>query len=102
MTFIDIMKPPLSEVVFENRVNMSEINPNEVYTTQEAQKLLKISNSTIKRLIKQGLLRTNKVGKQYRILGHELLRLVSPDVDERATDLYQKVKQKTIQLTQDW
>ncbi len=81
---------------------MSEIRPNEVYTTQEAQKVLKISNSTIKRLLKKGLLRANKIGKQYRIMGHELLNLLSPVVDKKATDLYQKVKAKTIEKTKSW
>ncbi len=81
---------------------MAEIRPNEVYTTAEAQELLKVSNSTIKRLLKKGLIRANKVGKQYRILGHELLRLVSPELDEKATDVYQKVKMKTIEKTKDW
>lgn len=81
---------------------MSEINKNEVYTTTEAQELLKISSSTMKRLLKKGLIRANKVGKQYRILGHELLRLVSPSVDIKATDLYQKVKKKTVNKTKDW
>jgi excisionase family DNA binding protein len=81
---------------------MSEIKPNEVYTTREAEDLLKISNSTMKRLLKQGLLQANKVGKQYRILGHELLRLVSPDVDKKATDVYQKVKMKTVEKTKGW
>ena len=82
--------------------NMPEINENEVYTTAEAQELLKISNSTMKRLLKKGLIRANKVGKQYRILGHELLRLLSPEVDKKATNLYQKVKIKTIKATKDW
>ncbi|MHB8903624.1 MAG: helix-turn-helix domain-containing protein, partial [Patescibacteria group bacterium] len=44
-----------------------EIKPYAVYTTGEVEKLLKISNSTMKRLIKKGLLKANKVGKQYRI-----------------------------------
>jgi len=79
-----------------------EINPNEVYTTTEAEKLLKISNSTMKRLLKKGLIRANKIGKQYRIFGHELLRLLSPEVDKKATDLYQKVKNKTIEKTKEW
>lgn len=82
--------------------SMSEIHPNEVYTTKEAEELLKVSNSTMKRLLKSGLLRANKVGKQYRILGHELLRVVSPEVDKKATDLFQKVKMKTIEKTKDW
>lgn len=81
---------------------MSVINPHEVYTTAEAEKLLKISNSTMKRLLKNGLIKANKVGKQYRILGHELLRLVSPEVDEKVTGLYQKVKLKTIEKTKEW
>lgn len=79
-----------------------EIKPNEVYTTAEAEKLLKISNSTMKRLLKKGLIKANKIGKQYRILGHELLSLLSPEVDKKVTDAYQKVKVKTINKTRDW
>lgn len=81
---------------------MAEIKPNEVYTTAEAEELLKISNSTMKRLLKKGLIKANKIGKQYRILGHELLSLLSPEVDQKATDVYQKVKMKTIEKTRDW
>jgi len=72
---------------------MSEIKPHEVYTTEETQALLKVSNSTLKRLIKGGLLHANKIGGQYRIMGHELLRMLSPEVDKKATDVYQKIKQ---------
>lgn len=81
---------------------MSEIKPNEVYTTRESQKLLKISSSTIKRLLKAGLIRANKIGGQYRILGHELLRLLSPEIDEKATDIYQKIKRKTVKSIDKW
>ena len=81
---------------------MTEIKPNEVYTTQETQLLLKISDSTLKRLIKRGLIKANKIGKQYRIMGHELLKMLSPEVDKKATDFYQKIKLKTIQKTKDW
>ncbi len=59
---------------------MDGINPNEVYTTSEAGFLLKISNSTIKRLLKKGSIRANKIGGQYRIIGKELLRIVSPKI----------------------
>ncbi len=69
-----------------------QINPNEVYTTEEAQKLLKISPSTTMRLIKKGIIRTAKVGKQYRILGKELLRLVSPDVEDKVGKAYNKAR----------
>ncbi len=81
---------------------MPEIKPNEVYTTQETQELLKISNSTIKRLLKSGLLRANKIGKQYRIMGHEILKMLSPEVDKKATEKYQKIKISAREKTRDW
>jgi len=43
-----------------------------------------------------------KIGGQYRILGHELLRLVSPEIDEKATLTYKKVKAKVVDKTKDW
>jgi len=67
-----------------------EIKPNEVYTTQEAQELLKVSASTTMRLIKKGIIRTAKVGKQYRILGKELLRLLSPKLEDKVGKVYNK------------
>jgi len=67
-----------------------EINPNEVYTTEEAQRILKISPSTTMRLIKKGMIRTAKVGKQYRILGKELLRVVSPKLEDKVGKIYNK------------
>jgi len=81
---------------------MSEIKPNEVYTTDEAKDLLKVSPSTIKRLLKKGILRANKVGGQYRIMGKELLRLISPDVEQRAVDVYQKIKKKAVDKINKW
>ncbi len=67
-----------------------EINPNEVYTTEETQRILKVSSSTTMRLIKKGIIRTAKVGKQYRILGKELLRLVSPKLEDKVGKIYNK------------
>lgn len=81
---------------------MSEIKPNEVYTPKEAEALLKVSNSTMKRMLKSGLLRANKVGKQYRILGHEMLRVLSPEVEHKAVEVYQKVKSTVRERTKDW
>ena len=81
---------------------MSQINPHEVYTTNEAQSLLKISNSTIKRLLKGGILRANKVGGQYRIFGKELLRLISPQIERRAVGAYQKLKKKVKTKIKNW
>lgn len=81
---------------------MSEINPNEVYTTGEAQTLLKVSPSTIKRLLKRGIINANKVGGQYRILGKELLRIVSPKVERKAVNIYQKIKRGVKTKMKHW
>ena len=79
-----------------------EIKDNAVYTTGETQKLLKISSSTIKRMLKKKLIRANKVGGQYRILGKEILRLVSPEVERQAIRSYLKLKQKVVDKINKW
>lgn len=81
---------------------MAEINPNEVYTTSEAQDLLKISNSTMKRVLKRGLIKANKVGGQYRILGKEILKAISPSVERRAVYTYQRLKKKIKRKVKTW
>ncbi len=67
-----------------------EINEAEVYTTEEAQQYLKISQSTIMRMIKSGIIQCAKVGKQYRIMGKELLRVVSPKLEDQVGVIYNK------------
>lgn len=79
-----------------------EIKENAVYTTEETQKILKISNSTMKRLLKKGLIKANKVGRQYRILGKEILKLVSPQVEKKATEKYLKIKEKVVDKINKW
>jgi len=79
-----------------------EIRDNAVYTTAEAQELLKVSNSTIKRMLKKGLIRANKVGGQYRILGKEIFRLVSPEVEQQAIKSYLKIKNKVVDKINKW
>jgi len=69
-----------------------EVKPNEVYTTQEAQEFLKISPSTTMRLIKKGIIRTAKIGKQYRIMGKELLRVISPKLEDKVGMAYGKAR----------
>jgi len=81
---------------------MQEINPNEVYTTSETQALLKISSSTLKRLLKSGLIRANKVGGQYRVLGKELLRIVSPSMEKRVVETYRRLKKKVKKKIKTW
>jgi len=80
----------------------SEIKPNSIYTTNETREILKISNSTIKRLLKKGIIKANKVGGQYRILGKEILRLVSPKAERKAVSIYQKIKQKAKEKIRKW
>lgn len=79
-----------------------EIKPGAVYTTAETQELLKISNSTVKRLLKKGLIRANKVGGQYRILGRELLYLLSPNLERKAARQYLKLKREVVGHINKW
>ena len=79
-----------------------EIKVHAIYTTQEAEQLLKVSNSTIKRLLKRGILRANKVGRQYRILGKEILRMLSPEVEQRAIKSYLKLKSNVVGTINKW
>ena len=79
-----------------------EIKPNAVYTTTETQEILKISNSTIKRMLKNGLIKANKVGGQYRILGKEILLLVSPKVEKKAVKSYLNIKKKVVDKINKW
>lgn len=81
---------------------MPPIKPNEIYTTEEAQKALKISNSTMKRILKRGLIKANKIGGQYRILGKEILKAVSPTIERKAVKTYQKFKKKIKGGVKNW
>ena len=78
-----------------------EINEKEVYTTADIQKILKISQSTAMRMLKKGLIRAAKVGKQYRIIGKELLRLVSPELEDSAGKFYNKGRRWVHEGTDD-
>lgn len=78
------------------------IEPNGVYTTSETRGILKISESTIKRLLKRGLIRANKVGGQYRILGKEILRVVSPELEKSAEKEYMNIKKKVVNKINKW
>jgi len=79
-----------------------EIKPYAIYTIEETQKLLKISNSTIKRMLKKGILKANKVSGQYRVLGKEILRLVSPEFEQKAIDSYLNIKKKVVDKINKW
>lgn len=54
-----------------------EVRENEIYTSEEIKSLLKISQSTFLRLVKRGVLPVSKIGGQYRILGRQIISLLS-------------------------
>ena len=70
------------------------INESEVYTSEEAKQILKISDSTFRRLIKKGVLQAAKIGGQYRVLGREILRLLNPTLPQKVKAAYKKVLEK--------
>jgi excisionase family DNA binding protein len=69
-----------------------KINEHEVYTPKEAQVFLKVSPSTMTRMIKVGLIHAAKVGKQHRIMGKELLRILSPKLEDNVGKAYNKAR----------
>ncbi len=69
-----------------------EIKEGEVYTHEEVQAILKVSSSTVTRMIKKGLIRAAKVGKQHRIMGKELLRILSPKLEDKVGKAYNKAR----------
>ena len=79
-----------------------DIEPDKVYTTEETRNFLKVSESTIKRMLKNGIIRANKVGGRYRILGKEILHLISPEAEAGAIRAYQKLKGKVKDKIKDW
>lgn len=79
-----------------------EIKSKQVYTTEETQRFLKVSRSTIKRMLKKGIIKAYKVGGQYRIWGDEILRLLSPEIESEAYKTYSKIKEKTRKTIERW
>jgi excisionase family DNA binding protein len=78
---------------------MSEISENQIYTREEAEDLLKISQSTMMRLIKKGVIRAAKIGGQYRILGSEILRQFLPENSyNKVRDAYRGAREKVHEM----
>ena len=67
-----------------------KIHGDVIYTPKEAQAYLKVSQSTMTRMLKKGLIRAAKIGKQYRILGKEILRMISPVLEDKVGKVYGK------------
>lgn len=67
------------------------VEEHEVYTPQETIDLLKISDSTFRRLIRKGVLKAAKIGGQYRILGSHILQVLNPTLPAKVKKTYHKV-----------
>ena len=87
---------------YYQRKSASMIKPNEIYTTKEARDFLKISTSTIKRLLKRRIIKAYKVGGTYRIWGDEILKLVSPKVERKVYRAYRRVREKAKKAIEKW
>jgi len=58
-------------------VKNMEIQERAVYTTAETAQILKLSPVTVKRKIRKGEIPATKIGKEYRLLGRDILSLFS-------------------------
>ena len=56
-----------------------EISPNTYYTADEAATMLRVSKRCVRDMLENGLARGVKIGRNWRILGRDLLQLPSPD-----------------------
>ena len=81
---------------------MPEIKPNEIYTTEEAQDFLKVSRSTLKRMLRKGIIKAYKVGGTYRIWGSEILSLVSPGLEAKVYKTYNRLREETKKTIDRW
>jgi len=81
---------------------VEEIKPGKIYTPKETRDFLKVSESTMKRMIRDGIIRAYKVSGQYRIWGIEILKLTSPSFRFRLYRFYMKIRNKTRQIIKAW
>jgi len=81
---------------------IEEIKPDKIYTPKEARDFLKVSESTMKRMLKNGIIEAYKVSGQYRIWGNEILKLISPKFELDVFNVYKKLKTKTRKTIEKW
>jgi excisionase family DNA binding protein len=81
---------------------IEEIKPGKIYTPKETRDFLKISESTMKRMIKNGIINAYKVSGQHRIWGREILRLVSSDAVTKGESVYMGVKENIKKAIEKW
>ncbi len=81
---------------------VEEIKPDKIYTPKEARDFLKVSESTMKRMIKNGIIKAYKVSGQYRIWGAEILKLLSPELGTKIYRVYKNIREKTKETIKKW
>ena len=79
-----------------------EIKSGKIYTPKEARSFLKVSESTMKRMLKSGIIKAYKVSGQYRIWGYEILDLVSPKIESNIHKAYRDLRQTTKNIIEKW
>lgn len=81
---------------------IDEINPDSIYTPKEARDFLKVSESTMKRMIKNEIISAYKISGQYRIWGKEILKLLSPKTASGIAGVYMKARTKIKKTIEKW
>lgn len=81
---------------------IDEIKPGKIYTPKETRDFLKISESTMKRMIKNEIIKSYKVSGQYRIWGNEILKLLSPELGSKVYRAYRNIREKTRETINKW
>lgn len=81
---------------------VEEVKPKKIYTPKEARDFLKISESTMKRMLKSGIIKAYKVSGQHRIWGREILKLVSPETVVKRDRVYLNIKEKIKSTINKW
>ena len=79
-----------------------KIESNKIYTPKEARDFLKVSESTMKRMIKNGIIKAYKVSGQHLIWGSEILLLVSPKLESKVYNVYKNIREKTRDVLEKW
>ena len=70
-----------------------KIEEDLLYTPKEVQEYLKVSSSTMTRMIKNGLILAARVGKQYRIRGAEILIFLTPKIASKVRYKYRRARE---------
>ena len=81
---------------------IEEIKSKKIYTPKEARDFLKVSESTMKRMLRGGIIKAYKVSGQYRIWGDEILRLVSPKLESKVYTTYKNIREKARHAIDKW